>query len=88
MTELQDKSLEQIDGNLLTAPGQDDLRRHGGHRTVGFVGLGVMGSGMARCLLRRQIHLHVHSRRDQSAAPIVAAGAKRADTLKALARAC
>ena len=43
---------------------------------------------MARCLLRRQVDLHVHSRRDESAAPIVAAGAKRADTLAALGRAC
>jgi 2-hydroxy-3-oxopropionate reductase len=47
---------------------------------VGFIGLGVMGAGMARCLLRQGYPLHVYARRDDAAQPLVAAGAQRAAT--------
>lgn len=55
---------------------------------VGFIGLGVMGSGMAHCLLRSGYALHVFARRDDAARPLVAAGAQRASSLAGLARAC
>jgi len=58
------------------------------HSAVGFVGLGVMGSAMAGWLLRKQWDLHVHSRRDEPARPLVQAGAHRAATPAALGRAC
>ena len=35
---------------------------------VGFIGLGVMGSGMAHCLLRKGYPLHVYARRAEAAA--------------------
>lgn len=60
----------------------------GKHTPVGFVGLGVMGSGMAHCLLRAGYALHVFARRDDAARPLVAAGATRAASLTDLARAC
>ncbi|TFZ02279.1 NAD(P)-dependent oxidoreductase [Ramlibacter henchirensis] len=43
---------------------------------IGFVGLGVMGSGMARCLLRKGYRLQVHARRIQVAQAFEQAGAK------------
>jgi 2-hydroxy-3-oxopropionate reductase len=55
---------------------------------IGFIGLGVMGSGMAKCLLRAGYPLQVFARRDDAAQPVVAAGAKRAATAAALAREC
>ncbi|MBC5783167.1 NAD(P)-dependent oxidoreductase [Ramlibacter sp. USB13] len=55
---------------------------------IGFIGLGVMGSGMAKCLLRAGGPLHVYARRDEAAQPVVAAGARRAATPAALAREC
>lgn len=62
-----------------------DFGRNG---PVGFIGLGVMGSGMAHCLLRAGWRLHVFARRDTAALPLVTAGAVRAATPVALARAC
>ena len=47
---------------------------------VGFIGLGVMGAGMAHCLLRAGHALHVFARRDDAAQPLVQAGARRAAT--------
>lgn len=55
---------------------------------IGFIGLGVMGSGMAHCLLRAGHRLHVQARRDAAAQPLVAAGAVREATAAALGRAC
>jgi 2-hydroxy-3-oxopropionate reductase len=55
---------------------------------VGFVGLGVMGSGMAHCLLRQGWKLQVFARRDDAARALVQAGAQRADSPAALAKAC
>jgi 2-hydroxy-3-oxopropionate reductase len=55
---------------------------------IGFIGLGVMGAGMARCLLRAGYPLQVFARRDDAAQAAVAAGARRAATPAALAREC
>lgn len=55
---------------------------------VGFIGLGVMGSGMAHCLLRAGYALHVFARRDEAARPLVDAGAQRAASPADVARAC
>src|SRR5690242_15334440 len=55
---------------------------------VGFIGLGVMGSGMAHCLLRQGWKLQVFARRDDAAQPLVQAGAQRVDSPAALARGC
>ena len=54
----------------------------------GFIGLGVMGSGMAHCLLRQGWQLQVFARREEAARPLVAAGAQRAESPAALAGAC
>lgn len=58
------------------------------NQPVGFIGLGVMGSGMAHCLLRQGWPLRVVARRDDAARPLVEAGARRCDTAAALAREC
>jgi len=55
---------------------------------VGFIGLGVMGGGMAHCLLRQGYRLHVHARKPEVLAPFVAAGAQAAETPAATGRAC
>jgi 2-hydroxy-3-oxopropionate reductase len=55
---------------------------------VGFIGLGVMGSGMAHCLLRQGWKLQVFARRDDAARPLLDAGAQRAATPAELAREC
>jgi 2-hydroxy-3-oxopropionate reductase len=55
---------------------------------VGFIGLGVMGKGMALNLVRKGWPLHVYARRDDAAQPLVQAGAQRADSAEALGRAC
>jgi 2-hydroxy-3-oxopropionate reductase len=55
---------------------------------IGFIGLGVMGSGMAQCLLRAGYTLHVYARRDDAAAPAVAAGARRAASPQDVGKAC
>jgi 2-hydroxy-3-oxopropionate reductase len=55
---------------------------------IGFIGLGVMGSGMAQCLLRAGFTVHVHARRDDAAQPVVAAGAHRAASAADVGRAC
>lgn len=55
---------------------------------VGFIGLGVMGAGMAHCLLRQGFGLHVYGRRVEATQSFVAAGAQAAATPAALGRAC
>lgn len=64
------------------------MKPFGQSTQVGFIGLGVMGSGMAHCLLRAGHALHVYARNAQVAQPFVAAGAKAADSPAALGRAC
>lgn len=60
----------------------------GKQATLGFIGLGVMGSGMAKRLLQDGYRLQVFARRDDAAEPLVAAGALRAASPAALARDC
>ncbi|HZY19656.1 MAG TPA: NAD(P)-dependent oxidoreductase [Ramlibacter sp.] len=48
---------------------------------IGFVGLGVMGGGMARCLLRHGARPRVFARRPQQAQALVEAGATAAASL-------
>src|SRR3954447_17346326 len=55
---------------------------------VGFIGLGVMGNGMALCLRRAGYAVHVYARRDEAAQPLVAAGALRAASAADVGRAC
>jgi 3-hydroxyisobutyrate dehydrogenase-like beta-hydroxyacid dehydrogenase len=55
---------------------------------IGFIGLGVMGSGMAHCLLRSGHALHVFARRDAAAQPLAQAGARRAASPAEVGRAC
>ncbi|MGV3627044.1 MAG: NAD(P)-dependent oxidoreductase [Betaproteobacteria bacterium] len=54
---------------------------------VGFIGLGAMGRHMAQHLMKGGHQLGVWARRADSAAPLVAAGAKRYDSPAALAAA-
>ena len=44
---------------------------------LGFIGLGVMGRPMALNLMKHGHEMGVYARRDESAAPLVAAGARR-----------
>ena len=46
--------------------------------TVGFIGLGIMGSGMARNLLKAGFDVYVWNRTASSMAPLVSAGARGA----------
>ena len=55
---------------------------------LGFIGLGVMGRPMARNLMQHGHEMAVYTRRPESAAPLVDAGARRYDTPAALAAAC
>ncbi len=55
---------------------------------LGFIGLGAMGRPMALHLMKHGHSMGVYARRAQSAAPLVAAGARRYDTPAALAAAC
>ena len=54
---------------------------------LGFIGLGVMGRPMALHLMKHGHEMGVYSRRDQSAAPLVEAGAQRYESPAALAAA-
>jgi 3-hydroxyisobutyrate dehydrogenase-like beta-hydroxyacid dehydrogenase len=47
---------------------------------LGFIGLGVMGRPMALNLIRGGRDMNVYARRAESAAPLVAAGARRFDS--------
>ena len=55
---------------------------------VGFIGLGVMGSGMARCLLRKGFALHVFARRPEIGSRFAEAGAAAAPTPAAVGSQC
>ncbi|GAB4481028.1 MAG: NAD(P)-dependent oxidoreductase [Anaerolineae bacterium] len=55
---------------------------------VGFIGLGIMGRGMAHNLLRAGFDLTVWNRTPQKMAPLVAAGARAAAGPADLAAAC
>ena len=46
--------------------------------TIGFIGLGIMGSGMARNLLKAGFDVHVWNRTASRMAPLVSAGARGA----------
>lgn len=54
--------------------------------SVGFIGLGVMGKPMALNLVRGGYPLRVYSRRAESMAPLVAAGAKACASPEEVAR--
>lgn len=47
--------------------------------TIGFIGLGIMGSRMAHNLLKNRVPLIVHNRTPKAADPFTAAGAKWAE---------
>lgn len=64
------------------------MKAFGAGDAIGFIGLGVMGGGMARCLLRAGHALYVHARRDDAALPLVEAGAVRVASPADLGRAC
>jgi 2-hydroxy-3-oxopropionate reductase len=50
-------------------------------KTVGFIGLGIMGQPMAANLLAAGFDVTVHSRRRESADELVSRGARRADSI-------
>jgi len=54
-------------------------------RSIGFVGLGIMGSAMALRLVRAGHRVTVYNRTASRAAPLVAAGARQAPTPRACA---
>jgi len=55
---------------------------------VGFIGLGVMGGGMAYCLLRKGYALQVYARKPQAVEGFEEAGAQASATPAALGEAC
>src|SRR4051812_5576667 len=55
---------------------------------VGFVGLGIMGAGMAGNLVRAGFDVVVHNRTAARTEPLVAAGADAAETPRAVAERC
>jgi len=55
---------------------------------IGFIGVGHMGSRMARRLLEAGHSLTVHDLRKEAAQPLLAKGARWADTPKAVAESC
>jgi 2-hydroxy-3-oxopropionate reductase len=55
---------------------------------VGFVGLGIMGAGMAGNLLRAGFDVVVYNRTASRTEPLVAAGAEAADSPRAVAERC
>ena len=57
-------------------------------RSVGFIGLGIMGRSMAGHIQRAGHPLHVYNRSRAGAEPLLAAGATWHDTPGALARQC
>lgn len=64
------------------------MKTFGKEARIGFVGLGVMGGGMAHCLLRAGYQLQVYARNAATAQPFVAAGAKAAASPAELGRSC
>ena len=55
---------------------------------VGFIGIGRMGSNMARYILEAGYDLTVHDLRQEVTTPLLEKGAKWADTPKAVAETC
>ena len=55
---------------------------------VGFVGLGIMGAGMAANLVRAGFNVVVYNRTAARTEPLVAAGAEAADSPRAVAERC
>ncbi|RMG85124.1 MAG: NAD(P)-dependent oxidoreductase [Chloroflexi bacterium] len=55
---------------------------------VGFIGLGIMGRGMTRNLLKAEFETYVWNRTAERMQPLVAEGAKAADSPKDLAAHC
>lgn len=60
----------------------------GTNSRIGFVGLGVMGGGMAHCLLRKGFALQIYALNPQISQPFVEAGATAATSAAALASSC
>ena len=55
---------------------------------IGFIGLGSMGGGMARCLLNKGYRLQVFTRRPTAAQTLVEGGAEAASSAAAIGRDC
>ncbi|NUZ06576.1 NAD(P)-dependent oxidoreductase [Piscinibacter koreensis] len=55
---------------------------------LGFIGLGSMGGGMARCLLRAGWPVRLFARRPEAVQALVEAGAEAAPSIAALGRTC
>lgn len=53
---------------------------------IGFIGLGIMGQGMASNLVKNGLALHVYNRTKQKAEPLIQQGAVLAGNTQALAR--
>lgn len=68
---------------LVTISGRDGRPRRAGRgielKTIGFIGLGVMGRPMAAHVLHAGYELWVHNRSQQAVAELVDEGAKRSD---------
>lgn len=64
------------------------MQAFGAQTQVGFIGLGVMGAGMAKCLRRKGYPLRVFARRDDAARPVVELGAVREASPADVGRAC
>lgn len=62
--------------------------RFGQDSAIGFIGLGVMGSGMAHCLLAKGFRLQVFARDAGKTRPFVAVGATAAASAADLGRDC
>ncbi len=56
--------------------------------TIGFIGLGKMGGGIAANLLRSGFHLRCHDKRPEATAALAAAGAETAATVEELLESC
>jgi len=68
-------------GRVWSEPGLPGVRQGGTvpGTTVGFIGLGEMGRGMAAGLLRAGCHVRVWNRSPQPVAALVGQGAEAAD---------
>lgn len=55
---------------------------------VGYIGLGQMGSGMVKSLIRAGFEVHVHDQRTQAVEAMVKEGAKAAGSNRAVAEKC
>ncbi|MDB5911830.1 MAG: TsaR [Ramlibacter sp.] len=64
------------------------MKSFGKDARIGFIGLGVMGAGMAHCLLRAGHGLQVHARNPEVTKAFVAAGAQAVPSAEGLGRRC